>query len=276
MHHWKPDFFETSLLFEPLGVISSSLKKLSHWPDLADFTDLIDSSSRNIVTRSGKSISFVYQKKTRSTLVDQYEARIYLTGEVQTRMHNWHDLFNALVWITFPNTKAELNQLHYQALTQEWQARERQRGPLRDAATLFDESGVVVVCNDNNLIKLLENFDWKSLFWTHREVLKKRMKFFVFGHGLYEKALDPYVGMTGKGAVLSVETDFFNQPLSVQLASIDKKLADFIRQHLAATSDLTPIPVLGYPGWSPDNMNETYYDNRDYFRPRPILRRKNK
>lgn len=276
MYNWKPNFFETSSLFEPLEVIgNNSLKKLSHWPDLSDLADLIDSSSRKIVTRSGKPICFVYQRKTKRTLEEQYEARIYLTGEVQTRIHNWHDLFNALVWITFPNTKAELNQLHYQALTQEWQDRERRRGSLRDAATLFDESGVVVVCNDNNLIKLLEDFDWKSLFWTQREALKKRMKFFIFGHGLYEKALNPYVGMTGKGAVFSVDADFFNQSLAVQLASIDRILANFIRQQLTATSDLRPIPVLGYPGWSPDNKNEAYYDNRDYFRPRPILRRKN-
>jgi hypothetical protein len=275
LYNWKPDFFGISSLFEPLAVVGNSLKRLSHWPDLSDLADLINSSSRKIVTRSGKSICFVYQKKTKRTLAEQYEARIYLTGEVQTRIHNWHDLFNALVWITFPNTKAELNQLHYQALTQEWHDKEKRRGPLRDAATLFDESGVVVVCNDNNLIKLLEDFDWKSLFWTHREALKKRMKFFIFGHGLYEKALNPYVGMTGKGAVLSVDADFFNQSLSVQLISIDRILADFIRQQLTATSDLRPIPVLGYPGWSPDNINESYYDNRDHFRPRPILPRKN-
>ncbi len=273
LQHWKPDFLENSPLFEPLVAIGSSLEKLSHWPKLSDLADLINGLSRKIVARSGKSICFVQQSKTVHEFEERYEARIYLTGEVQTRLNNWHDLFNALVWIAFPNSKAELNQLHYRALRQEWQAGQMRRGPLRDAATLFDESGVVAVCSDDNLIKLLKNYEWKALFWTQREALNSRMKFFVFGHGLYEKALKPYVGMTGKGTVLPVTADFFNQSLSVQLATIDLMLAFFIRQQLAATTDLIPMPVLGYPAWSPDNKNEAYYDNRHYFRPRPIQRK---
>jgi len=47
----------------------------------------------------------------------QYEPRCYLKGEVPTRAHNWHDLFNALVWLTFPATKAVINARHYHALT---------------------------------------------------------------------------------------------------------------------------------------------------------------
>ena len=130
-----------------------------------------------------------------------------------------------------------------------------------------------MVCSDNNLIKLLENFDWKALFWTQRVVLNKWMKFFIFGHGLYEKALNPYVGMTGKGIILPVAADFFNQSLSAQLTSIDLMLADFIRLQLTATAGLIPVPVLGYPDWSPDNANEAYYNNRHYFRPRSIQRK---
>lgn len=34
-----------------------------------------------------------------------YEERIVLRGEVVTRPHNWHDFFNALVWMRFPRTK---------------------------------------------------------------------------------------------------------------------------------------------------------------------------
>ena len=271
---WKPDFLKVSPLFEPLRTIDvgSSLEKLSYWPDFTALTHLIGCSSRKIVTRSGKSVCFVPQKKSVCEFEAQYEARIYLTGEVQTRLNNWHDLFNALVWITFPNTKAELNQLHYQALSQEWRTGNKQRGPLRDAATCFDESGVVVVCSDSNLIELLKNFEWKALFWAQRAALVERMKFFIFGHGLYEKALNPYVGMTGKGIVLSVAGDFFSQSLSVQLDAIDIMLVDFMRQHLSTTTDLTPVPVLGYPGWSSSNADETYYDNRQYFRPRPMQR----
>lgn len=30
--------------------------------------------------------------------------------------------------------------------------------------------------------------------------------------------------------------------------------------------DLSPVPLLGVPGWSADNCNESYYDNTAYFR----------
>jgi len=35
----------------------------------------------------------------------------------------------------------------------------------------------------------------------------------------------------------------------------------------AATRELTPVPILGVPGWCEDNARERYYDNPDYFRP---------
>ena len=98
----------------------------------------------------------------------KYEPQIYLTGEIQTRFKNWHDLFNALVWLSFPRAKAMLNQLHFQELLREKQTKVVQRGALRDAATLFDESGVVVVTSDRNLAKLLIDHEWKALFWQQR------------------------------------------------------------------------------------------------------------
>lgn len=173
------------------------------------------------------------------------------------------------MWLTFPRAKATLNQLHCQALLQELQAKETCRGPLRDATTLFDESGVVVVSSHDQLSQLLQNFEWKTLFWEQRTLLSSHMRFFIFGHGLYEKALNPYVGMTGKGIVLSVATDFFSESLQTQLMIIDGMLMEFIGQHLVKSTDLTPVPILGYPGWSLDNDNSRYYDNHRYFRARP-------
>ena len=36
---------------------------------------------------------------------------------------------------------------------------------------------------------------------------------------------------------------------------------------LVGPRELQPLPVLGVPGWWPDNEAEGFYDNRDYFRP---------
>ncbi|MDH5552088.1 MAG: DUF3025 domain-containing protein [Nitrosomonas sp.] len=266
---WRPDFLQASLIFEPLSGAGRYLEKLRKWPSLGDLNNQLANLLQPIKTTSGHSIRYVSQDISVDAFAKRYEPRIYLTGAIQTRAQNWHDLFNALVWLTFPRAKAMLNQLHYQALLQEQQANETCRGSLRDAATLFDESGVVVVSSHDQLSQMLRGFEWKALFWERRAMLGAHMKFFIFGHGLYEKGLNPYIGMTGKGIVLSVGADFFSQPLQKQLLDIDEKLAGFIGQNLSVSTDLTPVPVLGYPGWSLDNSDSRYYDNKRYFRARP-------
>lgn len=266
---WRPNFLKASLIFEPLSDAGSYLEKLKSWPSLEDLNNQLAKRLQPIKTTSGCPVRYVPQNASVDAFAKRYEPRIYLAGEIQTRAQNWHDLFNALVWLTFPRAKAMLNQLHYQALLQEQQANETCRGSLRDAATLFDESGVVVVSSHDQLSQMLRDFEWKALFWEQRALLDTQMSFFVFGHGLYEKALNPYVGMTGKGVVFSVEPDFFSQSLQKQLLDIDEMLVDFIGQNLSVSTDLTPVPVLGYPGWSLDNGDSRYYDNQRYFRMRP-------
>ena len=267
---WIPDFLQSSALFEPLRPAGNELERLHDWPDIGALEHLRDHAAAPPVTRSGKPVHFIPQNVAAREFAQQYEPRIYLAGEVQTRAHNWHDLFNALVWLTFPRAKAALNQLHYQALLQEHGNEKVQRGPLRDTATLFDESGVIVVSSDAGLSKLLQDFEWKQLFWRQREAVCTHMRFFLLGHGLYEKALKPYTGMTGKGIILAVEQDFFHHPLALQLAAADSMLDNFLSGGAAAPVILSPVPVLGYPGWSPDNADEAYYDNSQYFRPRPM------
>ena len=266
---WTPDFLQASALFAPLRPAASDLEHLHHWPDIGALQHLRDNAAAPPVTRCGKPVHFVPQEVAAREFAHQYEPRIYLAGAVQTRAHNWHDLFNALVWLTFPRTKAALNQLHYQALLQEHGNEKVQRGPLRDTATLFDESGVVVASSDAGLSKLLQNYEWKQLFWQQREAVCTHMRFFLFGHGLYEKALKPYTGMSGKGIILAVEQDFFHHPLAAQLVAADSMLDNFLSGGAVAPVILSPVPLLGYPGWSPDNADEAYYNNSNYFRPRP-------
>jgi len=42
---------------------------------------------------------------------------------------------------------------------------------------------------------------------------------------------------------------------------------------LRSPSDLHPVPLLGVPGWHPDTADESFYDDRDYFRPGRRARR---
>ena len=212
---------------------------------------------------------FVPHQHGKLSFEAQYEPRCYLNGEVSTRKHNWHDLFNALVWLTFPRTKAALNARHYDALIEEGHLGKAGRGAVRDVNTLFDESGVIVVHADAELAALLRDHLWKALFWQRRKQVLSGMRFYIFGHGLYEKALQPYVGMTGQGLLLAVEPAFFSWSLDQQMVHLDSLLADYLAasEHCRSTRELSPVPLLGMPGWDTNNESSDYYDNTAYFRP---------
>jgi hypothetical protein len=197
----------------------------------------------------------------------QYEVRVFEGGEVHTRRDNWHDLFNALVWLAFPKTKAVLNRHHYAQMKARWG--EKLRGTARDVLTLFDEGGIVVASCDASLAALLREFRWKELFWQHRSDVLKSMRFSVVGHAIYEKALQPYKGVTAKALIVEVAPDLFAAPPELQLAELDSRAADYFSDAkvLASTHNLSPLPILGVPGWEAANAHERYYDDESQFRP---------
>ena len=265
---WNRAALLQSPLFAPLHPILAELGT-DGFPALQDCNALLAAHLPPITVQNGMPLCFVPQEPGKLLFEDQYEPRCYLKGEVPTRADNWHDLLNALVWLTFPKTKAVLNARHYHALIEERASGKTRRGTVRDVNTLFDESGVIVVYSDAELAGLLREFQWKELFWQQREQVRTKMGFYLFGHGLYEKALQPYVGMTGQGLLLTVGSAYFNWPLVQQLAHLDSLLADYLAapEHCRSTRDLSPVPLLGVPGWDADNDSAAYYDNTAYFRP---------
>ena len=269
VNDWVVNFIDDSPVFFPFDHLKDTLRCFSDWPCWADLNALTANNPQKMFTQSGMPIRFVPQIAGKpQNQEQQYESRIYSTGNIPTRECNWHDFFNALVWQIFPATKALLNQIHYQALQQEWLRNARERCALRDAATLFDESGVIVVSDRPSLLQLLKDFAWRELFWQQRESVRNSMRFFVFGHGLYEKALKPYTGMTGKGLFFEVDAAFFAASVPQQLSRIDAMLVSVLSQTILRSSDLAPVPLLGYPGWVKENDHEVYYENKQYFRDR--------
>lgn len=266
---WNKDALLQSPLFFPLHPVISRLGAAG-FPTLQDCNALLEACRPAIATRSGFVLRFVEQEYGKLAFEAQYEPRCYLKGEVPTRADNWHDLLNALVWLVFPRAKAAINARHYQALTEgRKEAGCSERGAVRDTNTLLDESGVVIPYADENLAEMLRGFRWKDLLWERRDEVKADMGFYLFGHGLYEKVLNPYVGMTGQGLLLPVEAGFFGWPLEQRLAHLDALLADYLSapEHCCSTRELAPVPLLGVPGWAAENEDAAYYDNIAYFRP---------
>ena len=253
-----------SQIFEPLRVHGGAVLDLA-WPAMEDFERALAAREPPVRVASGRALALVRQGPKPLTFEDRYEARLYLRGELQVREADQHDHFNVLVWLAFPRAKAALNARHYEALRARAEAGAANRGPAQDALTLFDESGVVIASSDAGLAGMLQEWRWKDLFWANRGRLASRLQLFLFGHAAYQKMLRPFLGITCRGIVLDVEAGLLSAPLPQRLAEIDARVAAHVADpaRMLATRELAVVPVLGYPGWHPDNGNEGFYDNTE-------------
>lgn len=173
---------------------------------------------------------------------EAYEAFIHRTAGVPTR-NNPHDFFNGLVWLAQPALKRRLNQLQAAEIARAGVA--ARRGPLRDALTLFDESGALLQAPPV-LLAALRARDWCGLFISHREQWAEA-RLLLIGHALLEKlALAPRKALTAH--VLLADP--------MQLSEADW-----------AAKPFAPLPVLGVPGWWPGNDDPQFYDDPAVFRP---------
>lgn len=194
-----------------------------------------------------------------------YEHRIGQSGEIAIRPGQWHDLFNVCMWALWPATKAALNRRHCEALEVEAGSR---RSAARDALTAFDEDGMVIAVADPALAKLVRGFRWRELFVHRRAHLAGAFEPFVIGHGLCEKLLAPFIGLTAKALLVPVDPDFARWPMTARSAVLDDAVAAVVRDpaRLGSPAGLSPLPVLGLPGWWPGNVDPAFYDDTAYFR----------
>ena len=66
--------------------------------------------------------------------------------------------------------------------------------------------------------------------------------------------------------VLYVPGDFFALPWDARRGRIDGAMAAVLRAGGLSTADFTPLPVLGVPGWWPQ-QDEAFYGDQAVFRP---------
>jgi hypothetical protein len=249
-------------MYAPLRPAIERLPR-DRWPDHAALT----SAAEGVMTARGQPVRFVPPRDHDDRDRRYYELRIAETGEVETRPENWHDLFNALAWMTYPRAKAAINAQHAAILDERGEPEAKRRGPERDALTLFDEGGVAVMATDPAVFRRIVDFEWKALFWKERRALARSARFLAFGHALFEKGLDPHLGMVAKTIFLEMPS----LPPDHELARrVDTALAAHFadRSRVATPRAMAPIPVLGIPGWHQQTAEEAFYDDRSHFRPK--------
>ncbi|HET8745993.1 MAG TPA: DUF3025 domain-containing protein [Ramlibacter sp.] len=167
-----------------------------------------------------------------------------------------HDFFNGLVWLAMPQAKSALNRVQAAEIARAGIA--ARRGPVRDAVTVFDENGALLQAPPA-LWQALRERAWHRLFVQLRP-LWREAQLLVFGHALLEQLAAPRKGLTAHVWCAA-------QPLEPG-ADADAWLASQCRAEVLAGKPFTPLPVLGVPGWWPQNENFSFYDDSHVFRPR--------
>jgi len=208
---WDPKFYVRSPMFASLTKAATYFSHCTDWPGLADYNAM--AKSFDLRNASGYALDFVAAKpKPRGRLRRQvaqatqlpYEERIYQKAEVSTRLGSWHDFFNALVWATYPKTKAALNQRQHAVSCQTLV-----RGREQDRLAMFDEGGLICLQTPSSEASVL-----------------------VFGHALFESYMLGQMEVYGMTHTLIQEETFTPSIDSAKLNNIDTEMAEHITQGL--------------------------------------------
>lgn len=204
---------------------------------------------RGVLSGRGAPIAFVAPDAAGGLA---YESFIAATGRVPTRA-NLHDAFNALAWLVWPRAKAALNARQADEIDRAGIG--PVRGPVRDAATLVDESGLLLAADDVEVFAALAAHDWQRLLVHWRARWGRDICAFAFGHALLEKLAGPFKAITA--CVVPIAAS----------AGLDDAAAAFFARADFAPPKLPHLPVLGVPGWCEANADPHFYDDARVFRP---------
>jgi len=217
------------------------------------FAHQIARASATLTLGSGGSVEFVPQSDLPADIA--YEAFIFSHKHIPTR-NNLHDFFNGLCWLRFPKAKSRLNFLQAQEISS--QGVSATRGPLRDGLTLFDENVLLLQASDD-LWHALQVRDWKKLFGELRDEWQSA-HIVIFGHALLEKLVTPYKSITAHLYRIASNVDAQDDQV------LDDWLASNLQPNFLATKPYLPLPVLGIPGWWPENEDLSFYSDTQVFR----------
>jgi hypothetical protein len=215
-----------------------------------------------------------------------YEQIIFEENIIPTRKESWHDFFNGIIWLQFPQTKTYLNCLHISEIKTHGL---NPRTKVRHHITHFDECGVVLFIKGQRLFTQIQQLfaaqAWTSLFCELREEWNTCIFPVVFGHANLEMMLSPFIGLTGKVLLIQIEDmpalnniKQDNEPSDPNQSNItlvephvwDSILLQHIEQNQTffASKPFYPLPLLGVPGWHFEKQDADFYANTDYFMPK--------
>ena len=150
---FRPRIYTESAWYAPIAPLLARFDEAGSFPAPALLTALYAERAASLDLPPLRFVTAQKIKKPRGraqpvVLGALYEGRIVEHGEVPTRPDDWHDLFNALAFITYPRAKRALHLRQYTLLKQRLEpgatrlpnARTREQ----DALSLFDEGGIAL------------------------------------------------------------------------------------------------------------------------------------
>jgi hypothetical protein len=227
---WDARFCERSPWFWPLRAAAEPLRALSDWPSLAELEALYQRATVGQELpplRFRENVRKQERKRDgRVVLEALYDARVD-AGEVPTRERDWHDLFNALCFATFPRSKRALHARQLRALTARIVPDAKRlpptRSPEQDTLTLFDEGGVALAAEPGAAQQLMAaEGNARSALWSAL-IEARRARPVPFGHALFEHLVE---GLRCPGGCTQiVELDDVWGPEPAVLQRLDVALA---------------------------------------------------
>lgn len=218
----------------------------------------------------GRPLAFTPPPRRLSAL--DYERRIARDAEIVTRAGNLHDACNALAWLVFPRTKAALNALHVAAAGAAAANEGGARGSARDAATLLDESGMLVASKDPAFMDAWRAHAWRDAFGDGRGHGAACVCAAAIGHGLIAKCVAPFRALTARALVVGVDAAALPADPGDFAAALDRAAAARLSALGLGLSPahLLPLPIAALPGWDTEGLGARLFDDASVFRPRPV------
>jgi hypothetical protein len=237
--------------------------------DGAEFTSAFNRHAALLALRNHLDLPITFVPQESLPEGTAYEEFISATGNVPTR-DNLHDFFNGLVWQTFPLIKRELNALQAAQIAAAGSVT-KARGPARDAATIFDENAALLIVRASSdgraLVDELRAHCWDAALFEKRAMFGPDAQVWLFGHALMEKLVSPRKAITAHTRIVFAPDAYFELDTAAQRAWIDSTVAQVLRDEGLSTASFTPLPVLGVPGWWPEQDLDFYLDT-SVFRPK--------
>jgi hypothetical protein len=270
--HLKTVFSIKDYLIHTRLPTSASPKAFAQFKNLLLLADAEYDSTAHVLSAMQQELQVMheYQFVDQDSMQDTryYEEIIYQDKRIPTRNNNWHDFFNGFIWLTYPNTKALLNRLHWQDIQM---LGHKKRTPRRDRITHFDECGIILLTNKPTVAQQLSEHQWHDLFYHQRSAWFEDIVPMHFGHANLEMLCQPFIGLTAKALVIESPTILkaYHENKEAGRKQLDIYLAEKIERDglFDERGVLAPLPLLGIPGWHNATQDKSFYDNTDYFMP---------